>query len=192
MGEILGSINGVNKKGVILQLNGEKVVTDEYGNFGFKDLMPGKYILEVKKSSLAFGTIIDQKTPIEIEVEANSVKNLNLNSIKTGKVSGQIVANNQDKSKPRSLENILIKIYKDDFSLITLTNKFGDFSFNELKEGDYKVKIVSEQIKNLYSLKTNDFSVTVEDGKDASCIFVLEEKKKNIKFQPQVISLSGL
>lgn len=192
LGELVGSLNGVNKKGVILQLNGERVISDDLGNFSFKDLTPGKYILEVKKSSLPFGTIIDQKTPIEVVVEANSIKSLSLTTIKTGKVSGQIIANSTEKNSTNSLENILIKIYKDDFSIITLTNKYGEFSFSELKEGTYKAKIVSETLKNKFSFKNNDFSVNVEDGKIASCIFVLEEKKKNIKFQNQVITLSGL
>jgi hypothetical protein len=189
LGHISGRLEGVKTEGVILNLNGKQVMTDKQGNFKFNDLQPGKYYIGASKSTLGYGNIIDQNMPFMIEVTANQENQVRLDVVPTGKVSGVINTVNKDKVKH---ENILIEIYKDKFSQLVVTDKFGQFQFSELKEGDYQIRILSDNIKKQYTVRNPELSVHVSVGQETMFTFNVEEKKKNIIFQKERIILSDL
>jgi hypothetical protein len=189
LGHISGKLHGVKTEGVILNLNGKQIMTDKQGNFRFNDLQPGKYFIGASNSTLGYGNIIDQNMPFLIEVTANEVNQVQLDVIPTGKVNGVINTVNKDKVKH---ENILIEIYKDKFSQLVATDKFGQFQFSELKEGDYQIRILSDNIKKQFIVRNPELKVHVTVGQETMFTFNVEEKKKNVIFQKERIILSDL
>jgi hypothetical protein len=188
LGHVSGKLQGVKTDGVILNLNGKQVMTDKQGNFRFNDLQPGKYYIGASKSTLGYGNIIDQNMTFLVEVLPNQDNKIELDVIPTGKVNGMIHTVNKENLKH---ENILIEIYKDKFSALVVTDKFGQFQFSELKEGDYQIRILSDNIKKQYLIKNSELSVHVAVGQETMFTFNVEEKKKKVVFQKERIILGG-
>ncbi|HLO45804.1 MAG TPA: hypothetical protein VK175_15805 [Leadbetterella sp.] len=189
LGSVAGKMQGVKAAGVLLNLNGKQVLTDADGRFAFHDLVPGKYYLGAAKSTLGFGNIIDSDMPYLVEIAENENKTVSLNVINTGKVLGKVDLKTSDKD---GLENILVEIYNDKFTKVTTTNTHGEFQFSELQEGDYQVRIISENIKKQYVIKNPDFRVVVIKGEESTFTFNMEEKKKKVNFQKEKIILTDI
>jgi hypothetical protein len=189
LGRVMGQLNGVKTEGVVLNMNGRSVMTDKEGRFYFNDLVPGKYYLGANKSSLGFGNILDANMPYLVEIKPDEKKDLKLEIITTGKITGEIVAFN---SQLEIFENIVVELYNDSFSKITTTNKQGGFQFSELKEGDYKVRVLSENIKKQYLIRNTNADLKVVKGGETLFTFEMEEKKRKVNFQKERIILSDL
>lgn len=189
LGGVNGRIDGVKKVGVVLNMNGKSVMTDKDGRFSFNDLVPGKYFLGVNKSTLGFGNILDANMPYLVEVKPNERREVKLDVINTGKVLGEVV---MVKSEPSSIENILVELYNDTYSKITTTNKQGGFQFSELREGEYKIRVVSENIKKQFTINNTSLNLKVQKGSDTLFTFEIEEKKRKVNFQKERIILSDI
>lgn len=189
LGAVTGKLEGTKSAGVVLNLNGKNVLTDVNGNFAFNDLVPGKYYLGANKSTLGFGNILEADMPYLIEILPNEKKNIKLEVINTGKIIGDISLNNTEE---QDLENIVVEVYNDGFSKVTTTNKNGGFQFSELREGEYKVRIISENIKKQYFIKNAEIELKVKKGTETLYTFEMEQKKKKINFQKERIILSDI
>ncbi len=71
-------------------------------------------------------------------------------------------------------------------------DKFALIQFSELKEGDYQIKIKSDNIKKQFVIKNTDLIVHITTGKETIFTFNVEEKKKQIQFQKEKIILTDL
>lgn len=191
LGHIRGSINGIQKAGLVLNLNGDKILTDSSGSFTFHDLEPGKYLLNVNKSSIGFGNIVSGNAPIYVNVEANKTGSVEILIVKTGGIQGKVIAYDKEEDHTAFLSNIVVEVYKDQFSKLTSTNKFGEFNFSELEEGDYALKIKSEELSKNFMIQNTSSQLTVKKGEDASFTFLLEPKKKKIEFQKETVILTN-
>ncbi|SOE22179.1 hypothetical protein SAMN06298216_2629 [Spirosomataceae bacterium TFI 002] len=190
LGHLNGRVLGIQKSGVVLNLNGEKVMTDSTGKFAFYDLEPGRYMVGVNKSSLDFGNIVSGDGPLFVNVEANTTAGMNLKVVKSGSVQGKVIAYDKEEDATEYLPNIIVEIFNKDFSRLTSTNKFGEFVFSEIEEGDYDIRIKSVDLGKKYKIENPSAKLIVEQGKEALFTFLLEPKKRKIQFQKETIILS--
>ena len=189
LGSVIGRIEGPKVEGVTLSLNGKEVMTSLDGSFIFNDLPPGRYYLMAQKSTIGYGNIFVDEMPYLIELKPDETKSINLEVISTGKVLGVIkFLEDTDVIK----ENVLIELYADNFSKLTTTDSFGRFQFSEIKEGDYQLRVVSENIKKQFKITISESNIKVIKGEESLITFEMEAKRNKIKFQSDRIILSGI
>jgi hypothetical protein len=190
LGSLEGNILGRKTEGVVLFLNGKQVVTNKDGWFRFNDLLPGKYYLGVQKSTLGIGNAIDNEMPYIVEILPEQTNRLALNVIKTGNIKGAVFLKNLTFTDNN--ENILVELYNDKISKVTTTNNLGEFQFYELKEGSYKLRVLSDNIKKNYLMLNENLEVNVKEGEDVLFSFNFEQKIKKINFQKEKIILTDI
>lgn len=190
LGHVNGFISGVKKSGIMLNLNGEKVMTDSTGSFKFNDLVPGRYLLNVEKSSLGFGNIVSGNKALFVDVQPDSTRDFKIEVVKTGKIQGKVIAYDKEEDVTNTIPNMIIEVYNDHFSQLTSTNKFGEFNFSELEEGDYMLRIRSEEMTKAYKIENSNNKVIVKKGEESMFTFLLEPKKRKVQFQKETIILS--
>ncbi len=191
LGSLSGYVSGVKREGVLLNLNGTKVLTDSSGRYTFYDLVPGKYYLNVNKSSLGFGNVTVENKPFEVLVKPDTVQTFNLTIIKSGQINGKINLRNLKQKTGQNMENHLVEIFNEHHSNVTVTNETGNFSFSELKEGEYKVRLLSKELNQNFHIEETEITVNLTAGGAESIEFNLDEKVKKVKFQPTTLKLIG-
>ncbi|MDZ7877120.1 MAG: hypothetical protein U5L45_05595 [Saprospiraceae bacterium] len=87
-GQIISLSEGIKKEGILLKLGQYKVLSDSNGYFNFPSLMPSKYVVNLVQDAHLSGIVATIKTPIEVEIQADSTVSLTIPLIKTGGVRG--------------------------------------------------------------------------------------------------------
>lgn len=175
----------LNNGGFIVSMDGQNITTDQDGSFSFENIVPGQYFLEVKKSSLNFGEIIDQGSAIRLDVREAEVQKINLAVINSGRIEGQI----EGITKLAIRENLLLKISNENFSRLTTCNRFGGFTFGELKPGVYKIEVVDNKTEGFYQQANLGSLCEVKSGETTEHILKMIPVKKNIQFQEDSFSV---
>ncbi len=190
LGHIKGQISGlsesVKKEGILIQLGNKKYISDKNGFFYFNDLVPDKYYLTLDKSSMSAGAVAGIKTPIEINVSADSTQSVEIPLLKSGGVEGTLnfVAVDEEKAKKQSPAKpvILIKIFNDTESFLTKANGKNTFSFKELKPGSWKIKAWFPDNQNQLTIENPEQSIEISAGIINKIAFNVLENQRKIHF----------
>lgn len=182
-GQILGLTEAVKKEGIMVQLGNKKYVTDANGVFYFNDLMPDKYYLTLDKSSLSSGAISAIKTPIEVNVSADSTKTITIPLLKSGGLEGNLnfVLTDEEKAKKQN-PVILVKIFNENESFLTKANDKNAFSFKEIKPGNWKIKAWFPDEQNLLTIENAEQSIMIKEGVINKMAFNVLATKRKIHF----------
>ena len=94
IGMVKGFVYDVESKkpvaGLILHINGTTTVTDKNGRFVFPTLIPRIYYLTLDKSNVDINKVILQKSPIEVDLQAGEVIELELFITDGSSCSGKV------------------------------------------------------------------------------------------------------
>ncbi|MBA4851227.1 hypothetical protein [Emticicia sp. BO119] len=188
LGHIRGQISGlsesVRKEGILIQLGNRKYVSDANGFFYFNDLVPDKYYLTLDKSSLGTGAVAAIRTPIEVNVSADSTRLITIPLIKSGSIEGSLnfATTTEDEKTKKQIPVILLKIYNDTESYLTKANDKNNFSFKELKPGIWTIKAWFPDNQNQFTIQNPEQSIQIEEGVANKIAFNVLAVQRKIHF----------
>ncbi len=192
LGQLRGQITtlseGIKKDGILLQLGQYKVLTDSNGSFYFPNLMPNKYFITLSNEGNLTGVIPTIKTPIEVDIKANTTESLIIPLIKTGGVVGKIILENTKKdsvttpSVYEAVGVIYIKIFNEKESIITQMNDKNEFSFKEIKPGTWKLKAIIPAKSEQFEVLNQEQEVIIESGQIKQSAFTVKAIERKVKF----------
>ena len=197
-GSVKGQINvpkGSRHKGIILMLNGKTTTTDEFGNFEFKHVNPGTYFLLLDKSTLDLHQVPSLPTPIEVKVNSQQVTDISFSLLNAAKVFGAIHL--QQKKNVQTLlgkerekfEPVLISLTGEGESYKRMTNQNGEFEFNNLKPGKWKVKLISTNRNKNIIFEKEEFQFNLKESQQKKLTFIAKQKEKKIHYKQKTLHI---
>ncbi|MHB1107647.1 MAG: carboxypeptidase-like regulatory domain-containing protein [Lutibacter sp.] len=170
----------INTNGIKIIAAGKTVVTDKNGSFELNNLAIGKNYILVDQSTLDQGVITLEKAPYEVIILDNKMALLNIHLVKSANIYGKLeVDNNQ--SNDYSLQGY-IKIQNDDFTYYTESNRNGEFKFQQIVPGNYKMTLLRLKENDKLFDVDNNTQVNIAEGESSDVNIRLKIKAKRIKF----------
>jgi len=172
MGQLRGRVyDAENGKtgiaGVIVKVGQRVTVTNEDGRFDFYGLQAGPTLLNLEQRTLGPNRITAQETPIEIQVLGGNRTELDVAVVGSGRITGQAMVyqfadeNKQEYAEKYGLSNSLIELKGEKTTLHRITDEHGIFRFDELRPGNWTLRIIDQAPQNHYIEKdTFDFEIT--------------------------------
>jgi len=203
--------------GVILRLNDLTAVTDEGGNFTFPSLKPGTYYLDADTASIGMNRIPSLKTPIALTVKGGEQTLVNIPVTRAAWLSGRIMVygyeNNNYETVPGekyrgtgesyvvengsdakliedyALANVILEIKNITEKRRTITDRQGRFNFQELRPGEWTLKIYSYTLPEYHYLEKDSFEMELKAGQRREMLIKVLPKKRRIRIiaEPQTL-----
>ncbi|MDE2874747.1 MAG: carboxypeptidase regulatory-like domain-containing protein [Gemmatimonadota bacterium] len=166
---IMGAVTVENEGlgGVTVKLSGmsnSETLTDANGQYAFTGLRAGNYTVEISgfdEDDVAFGSTASTAM---IVVGESKVVPFEGTYLRTSGVTGQVTVENNP------LANVTVSLQGRGEEREATTNGAGQFTFSELRSGDYSVGITNPD-PDLYGFDVTSQTVTVAHGETASVPF---------------------
>ena len=184
-GSVFSLDNTINIKGVKIIAAGKTVLTDKNGNFELNNLSLGKNYILVDQSTLEKGVITSAKIPYEVIIKDNNQANINIELVKSSSLKGKFWID-LEKIKFRNNNYNLqgyIKIQNKDFIYYTSINKSGEFKFQEIVPGNYKLTILSFSSNSAQFIFDTNIQILLNKGEATFKAIELKLKERRIKFK---------
>ncbi len=181
---------------IVLSVGGQSAITDESGNFSFKNLKPGSYNLLIDRSTLNMEDIPDILTPITIAVEGNKETIVTFGMTKAAKVRG-LIKFEADDTKTSADETMLpfgqlvMELTREEESIRIISDQNGTFRFPNVRPGKWVLKVYSSGLDKQYVLKKDHFDFSLSPGEVKEITIAVQKKKRNIIFINNNINLSS-
>jgi len=188
-GELTGRVlksNGNPFPGLIVYVKNKSAITDNNGEFRFKSIQPGSYIVSTDRSKLDINEMIDIPAPVKVEIFENQTTTLKFKIIKGARLSGSFVAlNSKNKtSEPVPNYNNIILELKSNFKEYRLTpDNNGSFSFPVLLPGTWTFKIYKNSIPAGFKIKKTVYNLNLNPNEKKVLNIDIEKKVKHIIFK---------
>ncbi|MEM1122442.1 MAG: hypothetical protein AAGJ18_18495, partial [Bacteroidota bacterium] len=197
--EIYGRIisSGVDELGgIILQMNGQTVVTDERGHFQFEPMPAGEYYLLIDKRTLGVHRIVDVPLPMKVTVRADAPTKIVFGLIKGIKIYGKldlskIESKSTNAKQAKSIFSpLLLVISNGQETYRQMTDEFATFSFTDLQPGKWTMTIIKNPQHEHYAFTEEQFAIDLLPGGETQLTIQVLPKERAIQFQPsQTLSL---
>ena len=187
----MGISNSASKKGIVVQLGEKRILTDENGSFYFNKLIPDKYYLEIDKSTIPFGVITNVKLPLELNLKADSVTNIQIQLIKTGGIEGKVFFEDSEKKFTNYSENpvVLVKLFNENESHVTQLNENNRFSFKEIKPGTWQILATLPSNQDGFAVINAQQTIEIVVDKIKKTEFAVRPVERQIEFLPRTFKL---
>jgi hypothetical protein len=193
-GKLTSADEGISKQGVLVKLGPYKTLTDSSGNFYFNDIFPDKYIFSIPPTFELAGVKSEIKTPLEVDIIADSTSFLEIPLVKTGGVSGLIDFKISDKyhytKENQDKPIVLAKLTNGEETFMTSVNKNNAYSFKEIKPGSWKLTVYIPGNQEEYEILNNETNFQIESDKVEMVNFTLVSVKRRIQNTGQQFHLS--
>jgi len=189
---------GVKKiDGIRLILGNHLSVTDKSGNYVFKNVNPGDYVLEIDRSTTDINDITDRNVPASlILTDQENVFNFGLTS--AAKIQGKIEYTEHDNTlsfaqlstRKKKKENVIVEISSDSqvFRKVAVLGDFFDFTY--LRPGDWTVKVYRNGLDKKYKIPIDQFEFTLKSGETKNITINVIKQPSEIKYQQETIKVS--
>ena len=194
-GKVAGMVytkTGKPVRDIILHLNGRTALTRKDGSFVFNNVPSGNYFLFVDQASLNLNEIIEQVTPVKIEVVENKTTTVNLDIINAVKISGHVVVDFKkgayyDDTTLTVIPSVVLILKNENESLTIISGEGGKFSFNNIKPGRWNLQVYDNLLDNKYILEKEQYTLDLEAGQTLDLPIKIIRKGKKIHFiQPPI------
>lgn len=192
-GSLTGQIinHGVETvEGIILNLNGKMTITDKDGKFRFPVAKAGTFALITDESSFGINSIPEVRGPYLVTIVPGKVNHFELAFTKSARIVGKLVIQEDEKAGQKgyfpikeALEKVIVEASNEVEVFRVMTDENGNFSFEDLRPGTWRVKVYSNGIPQGYQLITDLFNFTLSPGKNESVEVIIKKKIRQIKFQ---------
>jgi hypothetical protein len=193
IGTLTGKIinNGVvHVDGIMINLDGNIAITDKKGNFEFPTVKVGTYILALNESNIGINAIAEVAGPYNVTIEPGRVTKFEISLTKSARIQGSLVIredeiNNQKGYYPitEDIENLIIEASNGPEIFRVMTDRDGNFSFDDLRPGNWHIKIYPNGIPPGYQLDNDQFDLNLTSGKEEKLNVVVHKKSREIKLQ---------
>jgi hypothetical protein len=193
IGSLQGKVinNGVDRvEGILFTLAGNIAISNENGEFKFPLVKTGSYFLFMDNSKLGINTIAETPGPYKIEILPGQMYNFEVSLTKSGKITGKInIVEDENKDKKgfiqikEELKTMIIEASNGNEVYRVYTNQDGTFNFNDLRPGQWKVKVYDRGIPKGYKIETDEFIVNLISEQVATINVKVLKQSLMIKFQ---------
>jgi hypothetical protein len=202
-GRVYDETSGKGREGIILRIGDSATATDADGIYTFYLTGSGKHFLTIDRHQIGDNMIPNMKMPVSIEIAAGEEKVIDIGVVRGTMVTGHVAVyrpkgqqgdfplNENGKGEETFLEksvglsNILVEISLSDEKLLFLTDKQGEFVFDEVRPGMWTFRILSGNIPPYHYYEKEEVSFDVIPGEKREIVIrVLEEKRKIMFIQP--------
>ncbi|MCD6115973.1 carboxypeptidase regulatory-like domain-containing protein, partial [bacterium] len=211
-GKIYNAEDGVPFKGVIVRMANVVTVTNKNGEFAFPPTVPGEYLLNIDKSNLGMNTIGVQKMPLKLSLLGGEEKQIVLGITKAATLSGRILlfTTTPDNSvkKRREIDQgvdatkmeagigpklypsggvpeVIVELKKDNEVKRWFSDKDGYFYFDNLRPGNWELKIFSTNIPDNFKLEKSNFEINLKPLEKKEISVRVIPRKRKIKILQQ-------
>jgi hypothetical protein len=162
---------------ILLSIGGATAVTDGNGKFIFPALKTGTYYIWMDTSSLGFGRVTVQKTPIPVQIAGASKQNiqiavtkasvLKVKAIKYKPAKGAAILQGNAKGEIKEdgpVGNMSITLRRDDQIIRRRTNSEGLVTFRNLRPGKWQVQATPHKTTRLQYLEKSEWEIEFQSG----------------------------
>ena len=175
--------------GVLLSLGGITALTDRNGNYVFSSIEPGMQYLQVDNASIGLERVTLQKIPVQVSIRGGRSEKLDLGVIRSAAIRGEVavfgLAENGSRqgifvesddstaskenaacelSRLYGLSNLQLEIRSEREVLCATTDRRGKFSFEELRPGQWELRISQEDLPPYHDAEPSAAHLTVGPG----------------------------
>lgn len=189
---------GVKKvDGIRLIMGNHLSITDKNGNYLFKNVNPGDYVLEIDRSTTDINDIADQNVPASLVLtDKENIFNFGLTS--AAKILGKIdyteyestLSFAQLSTKKKKNENVIVEVSNGNqtFRKIVVLGDYFDFTY--LRPGDWKVKVYRNDLDKRYKIPIDHFEFNLQSAETKNITINVIKQSSEIKFQQETIKVS--
>jgi hypothetical protein len=193
VGKLTGKI--INKgiehvDGILLNLNGNIAMTDKKGNFEFPAVKVGTFFLAVNESNVGLNAIAEVPGPYRVTIEPGRETKFEISLTRSARIQGSLVIREDEKNNQKGyypiqedIENLIVEAANSTETFRVLTGRDGSFSFEDLRPGDWHIKVYPNGIPQGYQLDTDQFNLTLAPGKEEKLDVIVHKKSREIKLQ---------
>ena len=176
--------------GILLNLNGNIAMTDKNGNFEFPVVRVGTYILALDESNVGLNAIAGTPGPYRITIVPGKATRFELTLTRSARIVGRLVIKEDEKNSQKGyypikedIENLIIEAANGTEIFRVLTGREGNFSFDDLRPGEWHIKIYPNGIPQGYQLQNDQFNFNLSAGKEEKLDVIVQKKSREIKLQ---------
>jgi len=177
-------------EGIILNLNGNIAMTDKNGNFEFPMVKIGTYILVMDESNVGLNTIAGVPGPYRVTIEPGRETRFEILLTLASRIRGRLVIQEDEKSGKmgyypvkEEIDKLIIEASNGTETFRILTGRDGTFSFDDLRPGNWHIKIYPNGIPQGYQLDSDQFNFNLSPGKEENLDVIIHKKSREIKLQ---------
>jgi len=174
-------------------------VTDKNGNYTFKNVNPGEYVLEIDRSTTEINDIPDVSLPISLVLnQKENIFNFGLTS--AASIQGKIeysesesqlnFAQHSYKKDRKKKENLIIEASNREQIVRKLAVIGHNFDFTYLCLGDWKVKVYRNGLDKKYKIPIDQFNINLKPAESKNIIINVIKQQSEIKYQQESIKVS--
>lgn len=196
LGNLYGKIDAFDakdKEGVIVNLNNLSTISDENGIFKFNDLLPKEYYLTLDQSSYDSNLISDKPLPLKKVIEAKKTDTISVVLIKPSKIKGTVLYKKSDQLQSNefsnNLPNLLLKLEKGTDVFYTIINEKGEYSFSEIRPGDWTVSIIKKGLEQKFVFQNSIRQFHLVSGEELTVDFIVEDKVRKTNFSSKKLNI---
>ncbi|MCD0479436.1 hypothetical protein LPB90_13320 [Chryseobacterium sp. LC2016-29] len=189
---------GVKKvDGIRLIMGNHLSVTDKNGNYLFKNVNPGDYVLEIDRLTTEINDIADRNVPASLTLTGKeNIYNFGLTS--AAKIQGKIEFTEHESNvkfvqlstKKKKNENLIIEVTNGNqiFRKLALLGDYFDFTY--LRPGNWKVKIYRNGLDKKYKIPVDEFEFNLKSDETKNVTINVIKQSSEIKYQQESIKVS--
>jgi len=193
IGSVTGKLinHGIDKLGgVRLNMNGFIAISDMDGNFRFSSVPVGTYTIRIDASSVGINVTTELPGPFVIKVEPAKVTNFEFAVTKTTSIEGRLVIQEDERVNQKGfipvkeeIDKLIIEVSNDTELFRIFTDRDGGFKFEDLRPGNWKLKVYTNGLPSGYQLVASQFNLNLISGKPEKLDVLIQKKVRQIQFQ---------
>ncbi|MBM7418510.1 MULTISPECIES: hypothetical protein [Chryseobacterium] len=189
---------GVKKvDGIRLIMGNHLSITDKNGNYLFRNVTPGDYVLEIDRSTTDINDIADQNVPASLVlIDKENIFNFALTS--AAKIQGKIdykehentLSFAQLSTKKKKNENVIVEVSNGSQTFRKIALLGDSFDFTYLRPGDWKVKVYRNGLDKRYKIPIDHFEFNLQSAETKNITINIIKQSSEIKYQQETIKVS--
>ncbi|WP_312902790.1 COG1470 family protein [Chryseobacterium taichungense] len=199
---LYGNIDNLGVKrieGIRLMLGNHLSVTDKQGNFLFKNIIPGEYVLEIDRSTTGINDIPTINIPVSLNlINKENIFNFALTS--AARIEGNIHLTHMEeqksfahlpvKTEKKKKENIIIEVSNGDQTYRKIAFIGESFDFTYLRPGEWQLKIFRNGLDKRYKIPINQYKFILHPSENKILNIDIIKQQAEVKYQQETIKVS--
>ncbi|MDP5043757.1 MAG: hypothetical protein NWQ06_02120, partial [Leeuwenhoekiella sp.] len=177
-GFIFSEDDNISVENIKIITTGQRIASDEQGEFRLNNLPLGKNYVFIDDSSLPENIVSTRKAPFEVNVTSDNTADLSIELVKAAVVTGKI---NLISKKDTIGYKGYVKLSGADYNYFIETDASGSFTFKNIVPATYTLTLIRFKEQNDYE-KMSDYKITASSGKQEDIQIYLTAKEQKIKF----------